>query len=84
MNQLELGLNMRSLENTTRILKMADSYGIKVMFSVVRTVDRIMVSPSLPFACATQRAAGKLSKVNNKHVPLAHEAEALASRARLI
>ena len=63
MNQLELGLNMRSLENTTRILKMAYSYGIKVMFSVVRTVDRIMVGPSLPFACATQRAAGKPCKV---------------------
>ena len=65
---------MRSLENTTRILKMADSYGIKVMFSVVRTVDRIMVGSSLPFACATQRAAAKPWKVNNKHVPLAHEA----------
>ena len=61
MNQLELGLNMRSLENTTRILKMADSYGIKVMFSVVRTVDRIMVGPSHPFACATKRAVGKPS-----------------------
>ena len=42
VNQLELGLNERSVENTTRILEMADSFGIKVMFSVVGTVDHIM------------------------------------------
>ncbi len=42
INQLELGLNERSPENTTRILKMAESLGIKVMFSVVSTVDHIM------------------------------------------
>ena len=42
INQLELGLNERSFENTTRILAMAESFGIKVMFSVVSTVDHIM------------------------------------------
>ena len=42
INQLELGLNERTTENTTRILSMAESFGIKVLFSVVSTVDHIM------------------------------------------
>ena len=42
VNQLELGLNERSLANATRVLAMAEQFGIKVMFSVVGTVDHIM------------------------------------------
>ena len=42
VNQLELGLNMRSAANATRVLAMAHSFGIKVMFSVVGDVDHIM------------------------------------------
>jgi hypothetical protein len=42
VNMLELGLNMRSPSNATRILAMAHSHGIKVMFSVVGDVDHIM------------------------------------------
>lgn len=42
VNQLELGLNERSLANTTRVLSIAAQFGIKVMFSVVGTVDHSM------------------------------------------
>ena len=31
INQLELGLNERTRENTTRVLSMAESFGVKVM-----------------------------------------------------
>merc|ERR1719159_679146 len=42
VNQIEVGLDSTSQENATKILDMADEFGIKVYFSVVRTVDRAM------------------------------------------
>ena len=42
VNQLELGLDQRSPANATAVLAMADSFGIKVMFSAVKTVDDAM------------------------------------------
>lgn len=42
VTQVELGLDSTSQENATTILGIADEFGIKVQFSVVRTVDRAM------------------------------------------
>jgi len=42
VNQLKLGLDQRSPTNTSAVLAMAHSFGIKVMFSAVKTVDDAM------------------------------------------
>lgn len=65
VNQLELGLNMRTPSNATKIMAMAHSHGIKIMFSVVSASILLcfmcresgsafcLRSPATPSLCAT-------------------------------